>query len=283
MLDQTVLDMDRLEHEASDLRARYVSARPYPHIVLEDFLCPDIMKLAMEEFASVDRDRWMHYFHVNERKFSSTDPSVWGPTLRSILAELNSPRFVRFLTALTGIDDLLIDESLEGGGLHQSVRGGYLNIHADYTVHPHRRDWRRRVNLLLYFNEGWLPEYGGDLELWSQDMKRCEEKIAPVGNRAVIFTTDADSFHGHPEPMRCPEEAARRSMALYYFTQEHDPMVRSTNYRARPGDGLRSLLIYTDKEVLKAFDWAKRRLGVSDEAGTKFLQRLEGLRSRIRK
>jgi Rps23 Pro-64 3,4-dihydroxylase Tpa1-like proline 4-hydroxylase len=103
---------------------------------------------------------------------------------------LNSPPFVDFLEKLTGIDDLLVDESMEGGGLHQSLRGGFLNIHADFTVHPHYRRWRR-VNLLLYLNAEWPEEYGGELELWSTDMKRREEKVAPIGNRVVIFNTDA--------------------------------------------------------------------------------------------
>ena len=159
--------------------------------------------------------------------------------------------FVSFLEGLTGIDNLFADPSLEGGGLHQSTTGGYLNIHADFTVHPHHRNWRRRVNLLLYLNEDWHPGYGGDLELWTTDMKRREKVIAPLGNRTVIFTTDADSFHGHPEPMTCPPGVARRSLALYYFSLEDQPLVRSTEYRARPGDGVHSAMIYADKQLLR--------------------------------
>ena len=153
--------------------------------------------------------------------------------------------------------------SLEGGGLHQSSTGGFLNIHADYTVHPHERSWQRRANLILYLNDDWHPEYGGDLELWSADMKQCVEKVAPIANRAIIFTTDVDSFHGHPEPMRCPEGAARRSLALYYFSVEEDPLVRSTEYRSRPGDGTHAIMIFVDTQLLRVDDWSKRRLGLS--------------------
>ncbi len=133
------------------------------------------------------------------------------------------------------MDNLIADPSLEGGGLHQSTTGGFLNIHSDYTVHPHNRKWERRANILLYLNDDWKPEYGGDLELWSADMKECVEKVSPVANRVLIFTTDATSYHGHPEPMRCPEGVARRSLALYYFSVEEDPVVRSTDYRASTG------------------------------------------------
>jgi hypothetical protein len=273
-----VLDLDALRRGVGPLRTQYKSASPFPHVVLDDFLEPAAFTRAMEEFPTLDGGQWISYLHVNERKFGQTDPTTWGPTLRSILEELNSPAFLHFLEELTGIDQLMADPSLEGGGLHQSTTGGFLNIHADFTVHPQHREWRRRVNLLLYLNDDWQPSYGGDLELWSTDMKRREVAVRPIGNRVVVFTTNADSFHGHPEPMTCPPGTARRSLALYYFTEEQAPIVRSTEYRARPGDGARSLLIYADKQVLRLYDRAKRRIGLSDETASRWLARIEKLR-----
>ena len=274
-----LFDMDELEQSVERLHSEYRSAAPYPHIVIDNFLEPEAVTAAISEFPPLDQGQWTNYLHVNERKFSHTDPSTWGPTLQRILDEFNSPRFVHFIGELLGVENLIADPSLEGGGLHQSTRGGFLNMHADFTVHPHHRSWQRRANLLLYLNEDWQPEYGGDLELWSADMKECVEKVSPIANRVLIFTTDAKSFHGHPEPMRCPEGVARRSLALYYFTVEEDPMVRSTNYRSRPGDGARGILIYADKQMLRAYDWAKRRLGISDQAASKLLR----YRDRVRR
>jgi 2OG-Fe(II) oxygenase superfamily len=278
-----VLDLAGLEAALPEMRERYSSAKPFPHIVLDDFLAPDAAKRATEEFPPVDPEHWINFVHVNERKYGNPDPETWGPALRSVAEELNSARFVDFLGALTGIDGLLIDESMEGGGLHQSFPGGFLNVHADFTVHPHHRQWRRRVNLLLYFNDEWPAEYGGELEFWSADMKRCEQRIAPVGNRVVIFNTDPDAFHGHPEPLRCNPGTSRQSMALYYFTAEQDPLVRSTEYRARPGDGWRALPIYLDKQVLRTYDRVKRRLGLSDDAASRLLRRVERLGRRWKK
>jgi hypothetical protein len=266
-----LFDIDHLEQNIERLRGEYRSAAPYPHIVIDDFLEAGAVKAAIEEFPPLEPERWNNYLHVNERKFSNTDPSTWGPTLQRILEELNSPRFVQFVGNLLGVDNLIPDPSLEGGGLHQSERGGFLNIHSDFTVHPHNRTWQRRANILLYLNDDWKPEYGGDLELWSADMKECVEKVSPIANRVLIFTTDGTSFHGHPEPMLCPEGMARRSLALYYFTVEDDPTVRSTDYRARPGDGARGILIFADKEILRAYDWVKRHLGISDQFASKLL------------
>lgn len=265
------VDIGHLEENLASLRAAYASAEPYPHIVIDDFLPPAVAKAAMEEFPPLDPNHWNNYLHVNERKFSHTEPDTWGPTLQGILEDLNSERFVRFIGNLIGVQGLVADPSLEGGGLHQSTTGGFLNIHADYTVHPHNRTWQRRANLLLYLNEDWQPEYGGDLELWNVDMTKCVEKVQPAPNRVLIFTTDGTSFHGHPEPMRCPKGVARRSLALYYFSIEVDPLVRSTEYRPRPGDGARSILIRADTKMLRIYDWAKRHLGISDQTASRLL------------
>jgi hypothetical protein len=215
---------------------------------------------------------------VNERKFANSNPATWGPTLQQIARELNTPEFVSLLEELTGINNLLVDPTFEGGGLHQSLRGGFLNMHADFTVHPHQRQWKRRLNLLLYCNENWLPEYGGGLELWDATMSHAEKVVQPLGNRVLIFATDATSFHGHPDPLQCPDGVARRSMALYYFTYEDKPNVRSTEYRARPNDGSKGILIYLDKMTLRIFDKAKRRLGISNSFANRVLRLIDRVR-----
>lgn len=281
-VQDAVFDYARWEPRLPELRSTYAAASPFPHVVLDEFLAPAIVRRAASEFPDVDAERWIGYLHVNERKFGNTDIATWGPELTAIARELNSPRFVEFLSSLTGIEDLIVDETFEGGGLHQSLRGGYLNVHADFTVHPHHRDWRRRINLLLYLNADWDDAYGGELELWSRDVRTCEEKVAPQINRVVIFNTDRDAFHGHPEPLACPADVTRKSVALYYFTHDAAARVRSTEYRARPGDGLRSAAIYADKMVLRVYDRVKRRLGLSDDAASRFLHRLERLRPRKR-
>jgi Rps23 Pro-64 3,4-dihydroxylase Tpa1-like proline 4-hydroxylase len=278
--DTDLVDLVSLEQGVERLGAVYRSATPFPHIVLDNFLNQEAAQRAMKEFPALDSRRWNSYVHVNERKFRHLDPTSWSPHLQSILEELNSPRFVQFLSNLTGIEGLFPDPSLEGGGLHQSTTGGFLNIHADFTVHPHHRNWSRQVNLLLYLSDDWRTEYGGDLELWSADMKRCERTLSPLANRVVIFTTSSDSFHGHPEPMPCPPDVARRSLALYYFKLEDRPVVRSTEYRGRPGERAQSILIYADKQLLRAYDRAKRHLGLSDQTAFTILGRLDRFRKR---
>jgi Rps23 Pro-64 3,4-dihydroxylase Tpa1-like proline 4-hydroxylase len=253
----------------------FAGARPYHHFVVEGFLDADAVEAAVAEFPKPDRGEWIHYFHVNERKLGRNKLALMPPTLRAIIEELNSPAFVAHLEKLTGIRGLIADPSLEGGGLHQSERGGFLNIHTDFSVHPHRQSWKRRVNLIIYLNDGWLDEYGGHLELWDSSMQHCVKKISPNLNRAVIFDTTGSAFHGHPEPLACPVGVTRKSIALYYFTEESTPEVRATNYRARPVDGtLKALGILADKLALSLYDRLKRRLGWSDERTSAILARL---------
>jgi hypothetical protein len=96
------------------------------------------------------------------------------------------------------------------------------------------------MNVIIYLNEDWKAEYGGALELWSRDMsKKCKEAL-PIFNRCVIFNTDADSYHGHPDPLTTPEGVLRRSIALYYYTASKEIYKEipnnSTIYHARPSD-----------------------------------------------
>ncbi len=107
-----MIDLDELERNIDALHADYMAADPYPHIVLDGVLDPGVAEAAAQEFPPLDPN-WNNYLHVNERKFSNTDPDTWGPTLRQLLTELNSPRFVDFVGQLIGVDNLIADPSLK--------------------------------------------------------------------------------------------------------------------------------------------------------------------------
>ncbi len=267
-----ILDLPTITHRFQDHADGYQKAHPYPYAQFDNFLEPWAAQKAMDSFPAVKDSGWIHYIHVNEKKHGLNKMDLIPPFIQEVIKELNSDEFVTVLSELTGIDGLKADPSLEGGGLHQTQKGGFLNIHADFTVHPHKRNWRRRVNVLVYLNEGWQPAYKGDLELWSRDMKACVQKISPVFNRCVIFNTDEDSYHGLPEPIACPQDMTRKSIALYYFTEEKQaPKKRATNYRARPGDGIKAMWIYLDKKLISFYNKLKGWLGINDDFVSKIL------------
>lgn len=276
----SLVDYDRLRDDMEAKRAAYAGAQPFAHMVFDDVLFPEAFDRAVAEFPGIEDEFWKGYLHVNETKYSNTVPDSWGPTLHSIAREFCSPRFVEFLQELTGITDLIPDWTMDGGGLHQTLRGGHLNIHADFTTHHAHENWARRVNILLYLNHEWPEEWGGKLELWDKDMTACQGRVTPAGNRMLVFTTTFDSFHGHPDGLTCPPEEARRSMALYYFTEEEKAVRRSTNYQARPEDGLKKVAIGADRIAVDLYDRAKRRLGISDDTVHRVLGKVNKIRRR---
>ena len=238
----SVFDYERWSLELSRLRRLYRDNPPCPHILLQDFIAPESAWEAAQQFPGPTTEAWTQYKHQNENKLGLAKRDMFPPKLAEIVDELNSPEFVRWLSELTGIPRLMSDEGMEGGGLHQIPRGGKLAMHADFNKHR-RFGLDRRLNALLYLNKDWREEYGGHLELWNRDVTQCEAKILPLFNRLAVFGTTDFTFHGHPNPLRCPEGMTRKSLALYYFTNgrpaEEISGEHSTLFKARSKDDFR--------------------------------------------
>ncbi len=270
---EDIFDYEKWTAQLVDLRNQYHKNSPYPHIILENFLDEGALNRALANFDALNQnDVWINYIHFNENKKGFNKVHALPVHLQSVVRQLNDSDFVRFLSDLSGIKNLMADDSCEGGGIHQSTTGGFLNIHADFTVHPHHRNWQRRVNVILYLNKNWQDEWGGDLELWNKEMTVCEVKVAPIFNRCVIFNTDAYSFHGHPEPMVCPSDRYRRSIAVYYYTEEKNPYKRATSYQVRPNDGAKKVLIKIDNLMLAMYTSIKGLLGSNDKFVSRILR-----------
>jgi len=198
-------------------KVRYLNQKPFPYIVIDDFLPSEVLENILQEFPSTDSDLWHRFHNKREIKLGSTKEGLIPQTIRSFLHEFNSGSFLEALEEVTGIPNLIADTKLEGGGIHQIEAGGKLGMHIDFNQHPHN-GLIRRLNLLIYLNKDWKEEYGGCLELWDRETLKPFEKIIPAFNRAVLFETSKNSLHGHPEPLTPPPGKTRKSIALYYYT-----------------------------------------------------------------
>jgi len=261
-----------------ELAKQYRVNPPCPHILLKDLLEPNIALQVAREFPAPNSNSWTQYKHANENKLGMPKRELFPPLLGAVVDELNSPEVVGWVSQLTGIPGLLADPMLEGGGLHQSGPGGYLNVHTDFSKHHFHSHWHRRVNLILYLNPEWDESWGGSIELWERSpsggISRCAAKYPPLLNHALIFTTDERSLHGFPDPLKCPEGQSRKSLALYYYTVEKDDAfdVRSTDYFARPQDSrAKAAMIWLDKKAVDIYSRAKARFGFSDEFASRVL------------
>ena len=223
--DHTLLNYGEIRNRFFAAHDEYVSGDPFPHFVLDNLVGDDLVDAILEGFPPPSADiNWRQLLakgsdgeKVQFNKQGMPHLFKVPPVIRQLIWELNSSTFIRALEGLTGIKNLIPDPSLRGGGLHQVLPGGLLGVHADFTHHA-QYDLERRVNVLLYLNKDWKDEYEGHLELWDANASHCVKRVRPSAGRCVIFNTDADSYHGHPRPLACPDGTTRKSIAIYYYT-----------------------------------------------------------------
>ena len=211
---------ENLNDLALSLKNQYSLADPFPHIQIDNFFSNEYLETILEEFPDLSKlSDSQNYKNQNEIKFANNDFQNFPETIKNFFNFLNSQTFLNFLQTVTSIKEKLIaDEQLNGGGLHEIKSGGLLKVHTDFNKHP-TNNFDRRVNVLIYLNKNWQEKYKGCLELWDKDMKNCKQKILPSFNKMVIFSTTDFSNHGHPDPIECPTNISRKSIALYYFSK----------------------------------------------------------------
>lgn len=207
--------------DAGTLRERWDAATPFPHLVVDGAFPESLLDEALASFPSPDMPGWARFDNEHEKKLGYRHGMPIDPRMELILSRLNSWRLIEWLEAATGIEGLVSDPWYGGGGLHLIEPGGFLDVHADFNVHP-KLHLDRRLNALLYLNRGWKEEWGGHLELWNQD-RSVAHRIAPLFNRLVVFATSDDSLHGHPNPLQSPDGVCRRSISLYFYTAPRGP------------------------------------------------------------
>ena len=260
-LDLSEAGMANLITFGEGQRQRYLNNAPFPHIVIDNLFPKALLEDVLKDIQNLEHPV-LKNFYATAHKYSTPDPQIMGPTARRFLIDLCSARFCRFLEALTGIEGVIPDPHFEGGGVHEISRGGFLKMHTDFNWHK-KLKLDRRLNMLIYLNQGWQESWGGHLELWDSEMQSQFVKIPPTFNKTVIFSTTDYSYHGHPNPLECPEGISRRSLALYYYSngrpKEEVQFFQSagTNYQERPGE----IFLPTQKPSKKASPKAGQKTG----------------------
>lgn len=214
-----LIDWTSLEARVDELRAQWNKDGPIRHFTLDGFLLPGMCD-ELADFSAMDGKlagpASRRHKHVRG-KFGLPRPEQMTALQRQFFDEVNADRFLRLIERITDIPTLYPDANLNGGGLHQIRRGGYLNVHADFNFDP-ETGRNRRLNLLLYLNKEWSPEWEGQIQLWTDKLDRPIVSLDPIMNRILVFETTETSLHGHPEPLNVPEGLTRKSMAVYYYS-----------------------------------------------------------------
>lgn len=244
------------ELDVDALRKKVENQDPFPFFYIDNFL--------NEEFANNIHDAFPSYNNAlnmgktfnavnEEKKVQITDSKLFPEPIEKLNELLSSDEFMRLISHIFGINGLVSDPNLTGGGIHETNGGGRLDVHVDFNFNK-ELDLFRRVNILIYFNKNWKKEYGGVLDLWDKDVKKCYARILPVFNRMVCFATSEISFHG-VTPLICPPGITRKSFASYYYNDGKDGADKitphSTIFKARPNEYLRGYVMMPAESVKK--------------------------------
>tara|TARA_B100001059_G_C17797905_1_gene564249 strand:+ start:677 stop:1444 length:768 start_codon:yes stop_codon:yes gene_type:complete len=223
------LNYQNYEVLGSELKIQYSENKPFNHVVIDNFLPKKLCEYLLKKVPDPKNSLWKNTIGSDEINqpnklgmFHIKNLYDYDSQLATVFQVFNSFAIINFLHKLTDFKALIPDPTFSGGGYHQILRDGRLKIHADFNWHENLKVYRR-INLLLYLNKDWKDEYQGNLELWDKDMQHCVKSIKPIFNRCVIFNTGKYSYHGHPIPLKCPENISRKSIATYYYESVPGP------------------------------------------------------------
>jgi hypothetical protein len=235
MVDVAETVVRHLTPRAPALRDEWARATPFPHIVVDNFLPRAVAVELLAAFPTPDDEGWDTEAYIHQQR-KLTRSGAFAAPIGKFFELTARPEFRALLSQITGIPHLLDDPELVGGGCHQILPGGFLDVHVDFNLHPSSGLYRR-LNLLVYLNEHWDADWKGALELWDMQARRRAHSIEPLFNRAVLFETSEISYHGHPTPLAAPASVTRKSLAVYYYTAtieggraspEHNTLYRNT-------------------------------------------------------
>lgn len=202
--------------------------------VIDNFFDLDIATDLSDTFYKYDDERWLTRNNSEfEEKLLSTHWDWYPGLFYKTFFDLASQDFVDVLEELTGIDGLIADYGLHAGGMHLHASNGRLNLHQDAKIHP-KLGLVRKLNIIVYLNKNWQESWGGELEFWDDKDGEPDNKvlsISPKFNRAVIFRTDGDFWHGLPEMIAAPNGENRQSIAMFYYVKDSNVMDLPTRSR----------------------------------------------------
>ena len=194
-----------------------VHTDPFPHLIASAPVSNETLQRVKAEMPPMGDPRWRQFKNAREFKLGGDD-SMFGRETAALFERLASPSWCAALRHAFKIDTDL-HMSTYGGGYHLIPPGGYLDVHVDFNRHP--AGWHRRLNLLIYLNDDWTDEAGGELVLRREPLNESGQVVvAPLFGTMAIFETSDRSWHGHPKPTI---GYTRRSLAAYYYTAEARP------------------------------------------------------------
>ena len=204
------------------LREKYEQSGLINHIIIDNLLPIEVASRLNFDFPK--EKELNHLNALQENKFVGVYFSEKQKLVQECLYAFQEQSILKIISQITNIKNLIGDPELYAGGVSSMSKGCFLNPHIDNS-HDRNLENFRRLNLLYYVNQNWIPtEDGGELVLYPKGIKNKEEKIHCKFNRLVIMRTDNKSIHGVKEILS--KTNRRKCISNYYFSK-NSPLGKS--------------------------------------------------------
>jgi Rps23 Pro-64 3,4-dihydroxylase Tpa1-like proline 4-hydroxylase len=237
-----MIRFDKIDSKLEELKQQWNNAEPFEYVVIDNFCDNEKLEEVYKTINGIDKNsvgKSRDYMFAKNKLEKSEFKSL-SPELTAIYNDFTSDKFRSMVQHITGFADTFIDPDFHGGGIHMGGEGSFLDMHTDFNIHP-KNKWTRELNILLYMNPGWKPEYKGQLKLENLDTGKKAE-IEPIWNRCVIMLTKGHTKHGY-DPINFPKGTYRTTMATYCYTKpevgKELPYVSTVWYPSKSGIGKR--------------------------------------------
>ena len=210
----SLINLKGLKKEAKLFKKR----KPFNYLIIDNFLDTSFANKLEKEIPNYNDEMWHEYNNPIEFKKLTNNWNHFKSNTYNIFSYLTSEKFSKELETNLKIRNIINDPGLHGGGIHIHKNGGKLNPHLDYFIHP-KNNCIRKLNLLIYLNKNWKESYGGHLGFWEKKKGGLilKKEILPKFNRAVIFDTSKNSWHGLSREVKSKNKIYRKHFAVYYL------------------------------------------------------------------
>ena len=245
-----------------------LETNPFPYVIIPEFINTEYYNQIESKIPSEPNEKWWKYENPLEVKYALDNLELMDSVISNIFYALSHDNTIDKFKKIFNIPDLEYDPHCHGAGLHMHPRYGRLNMHLDYEIHP-LSNKQRRLNIILYLNDEWNPEWNGDTQLWNNTVSECIVNSYPKRNTAIVFVTTEQSWHGVPEIILCPHDKYRKTLAFYYVSYLKNN--KNVNKKGADENGFRTKAVFInrpsdlyDERMEKLYEIRPHRL-ITDE------------------
>lgn len=212
--------------DIENLHAKFLHAKPFQHVVIDNFLRPDVftaLSLEMSEYYGRNENKGKRWnTEAESGKWGSTGLQL-PPGLKALDEYLKSSELIDLLQQISGFEDLQVTANINGIGFsffHAMKPGAYLGPHTDHTRDLNNGPYHV-LNIIIYMSNTWDANWGGGTTIFEKNIKLATD-VEYRPNRALVFMHSPWSVHG---TQRVSELAKTQRFSIYYdyYTQKPEP------------------------------------------------------------